>query len=168
MGSATRSGPKRATAAGVHQLTYAFGSHRDPGAAVDYRRLRGKERWPHDPRSRETYNVLQFLRPVTATWRPRYEKVFARYPGRFKSAMVLDYNRPRRSYWSPLLSQWMAGVPATVRRGSLVVHTGAPFRNQGWVTMRPRDLSAVLDWAEPRKLSARFVVGTPRHLRRKL
>lgn len=157
-----------AAPSGVHDLAFAFGSNQNPGATVDYRRLRGKERWPSDPRSRETYNVLQRQRPLTATWRPRHEKVFARYPGRFRTALVLDYNRPRRDYWSPLLRQSMAQVPADVKRGSLLLHTGRPLRDKPWITLRPRDLAAVLGWARPKKHDTRFVVGTPGFLRRKL
>lgn len=164
----SRKAAKKAAPAGAHQLAFSFGSDKNPGATVDYRRLRGKERWPADPRSHETYNVLQSQRPVTATWRPRYEKVFSRYPGRFKTAMVLDYNRPRRDYWSPLLRQRMAGVPANVKRGSLLLHTGRPFRDKPWISMRARDLSAVLGWVRPKKQGTTFVVGTPKFLRRKL
>ncbi|HEU4515451.1 MAG TPA: sulfatase-like hydrolase/transferase [Nocardioidaceae bacterium] len=156
------------TPAGTHAVSTALGIRPDPGVELPYRRLGGRARLPLDRRSTETYNVLQRFRSPSATWRPRAEVRFADYPGSFERGLVVDYNRPRGTYWSPRRRQWMARVPADVRAGSFLLHTGRRVPGQGWVAMRVRDLDWLLRWADPEDKGTRLVVGTPRYLRNNL
>jgi hypothetical protein len=58
----------------------------------------------------------------------------------------------------------VARVPADVRAGSFLLHTGPRVPRQGWVSMPVRDLDWLVRWADPDK-DAKLVVGTPRYLR---
>jgi arylsulfatase A-like enzyme/L,D-peptidoglycan transpeptidase YkuD (ErfK/YbiS/YcfS/YnhG family) len=153
------------TPAGVHEVSTALGMRPDPDAALRYTRLGTRARLPQDRLSTETYNVLQRFRSDTATWRPRREVRFADHPGSFERGLVVDFNRPRGTYWSPRRRQWMARVPADVRAGSFLVHTGRRVAGQGWVAMPVRDLDWLVRWADPADRGTKIVVGTPRYLR---
>jgi arylsulfatase A-like enzyme/L,D-peptidoglycan transpeptidase YkuD (ErfK/YbiS/YcfS/YnhG family) len=155
------------TPAGVHRIASGFGLRPAPDTALKYRRLDANDRWPHDRLSEQTYNVLQPFRSPKATWRKRNEVVFADHTGSFDRGLLVDFNRVRRTYWSPLRRQWMARVPANVRKGSFVVHTGSRVGRMGWLSMPTRDLTWLMHWTKPEQ-GTRLVVGTPRHLRSKL
>jgi arylsulfatase A-like enzyme/L,D-peptidoglycan transpeptidase YkuD (ErfK/YbiS/YcfS/YnhG family) len=157
--------PLGTTPAGVHQVASAFGMRPDPAIPMRYRRLDGDDRWPHDRLSPRTYNVLQQSRPPRATWRKRHEVVFADHPGSFERGVLVDFNRVRRTYWSAARKQWMARVPADVRQGSLLLHTGQRVGRHGWVSMPTPDLAWLLRWMDPADQGTRLVVGTPRYLR---
>jgi L,D-peptidoglycan transpeptidase YkuD (ErfK/YbiS/YcfS/YnhG family) len=157
--------PRGTTPAGVHELASAFGMLPDPAGALPYRRLDADDRWPHDRLSPRTYNVLQTARSPRATWRKRHELVFAKHQGSFEQGLVVDFNRPRRTFWSPARKQWMARRPADVRKGSLLVHTGKRVGGHGWVSVPTQDLAWLLRWANPAQQGTRIVVGTPKHLR---
>ena len=93
--------------------------------------------------------------------------VFADHAGSFDRGLLVDFNRVRRSYWSGARRQWMARVPADVRKGSFVVHTGDRVGRMGWLSMPTRDLTWLMHWTKPNQ-GTRLVVGTPKHLRDKL
>ena len=153
------------TPAGVHEVSTALGVRPDPGGDLRYRRLGARARLPQDRQSTETYNVLQSFRSPKATWRPGREVRFAEYPGSFERGLVVDFNRPRGTYWSPRRRQWMARVPADVRAGSFLLHTGRRVPGKGWVALQVRDLDWLVRWADPADLGTKLVVGTPRYLR---
>lgn len=164
-------GPRRAagaTPAGAHRVVHALGARPAPPTRLRYRRIGERDRLPHDPAATGTYNVLQGFRSPLASWRPGREVVFADHPGSFDRGLVLDFNRPRRTYWAAERRQRVARVPADVRRGSLLLHTGSPVPGRGWVSMRVRDLTWLIRWADPAGQATTLVVGTPRHLRSRL
>ncbi len=154
-----------ATPAGAHRLVHALGTRPAPRTRLRYRELGVRNRLPQDRRSTGTYNVLQPFRSQRAAWRPGREVVFADHPGSFARGLVLDFNRPRRTSWSARRRQWVARVPADVRRGSLLLHTGRRVPGQGWVSMPTRDLTWLIRWADPAEQATTVVVGTPRYLR---
>lgn len=156
------------TPAGTHRLRSAFGTRRNPGANLGYRRLDADDRWSYDPASPLTYNVLQPGRSPEATWRRRHEVLFSRYPGEFQRGLMAAHNPARGLYWSREDRQRMARRAADVRQGSLLLHTGARVGRHGWVSMPLADMSWLLRWADPAEQGTRLVVGTPGYLRRNL
>lgn len=157
--------PPGVTQAGAHRVAHALGARPAPPTRLRYRQLGDRDRLPHDRESSGTYNVLQGFRSPRAAWRPEHEVVFADHPGSFERGLVLDFNQPRRTYWAAERRQWAARVPADVRRGSLLVHTGRRVPGHGWVSMPARDLTWLIRWADPSDQATTVVVGTPRYLR---
>ncbi|HSE10621.1 MAG TPA: sulfatase-like hydrolase/transferase [Nocardioidaceae bacterium] len=156
------------TPAGVHRVASALGRRPAPTTALRYRRLDANDRWPHDRRSEQTYNVLQPFRSPEATWRARSEVLFAAHEGSFERGLIMDFNRARRTYWSREQRQRMARTPANVRQGSFLVHTGPRVGRMGWLSMPTRDLTWLMRWAKPADQGTSLVVGTPRYLRNNL
>ncbi|HLN77958.1 MAG TPA: hypothetical protein VK204_12995, partial [Nocardioidaceae bacterium] len=152
------------TPAGVYPVASSFGVRPDQGGALRYRRLDADDRWSMDPRSRRTYNILQPIRSRGATWRRSREVVFGDYPGSFDRGVVLGFNLPQKVYWAPKRKQSMARVPADVRRGSFLIHSGRRVGRTGWVSMPTRDVSWLARWVDPAQRT-KIVVGTPAYLR---
>ena len=153
-----------ATPAGVYPVASAFGMRPDQGGALRYRLLDADDRWPMDPRSRRTYNVLEPFRSPAANWRRSREVVFGDHPGSFERGLVVGFNLPSQIYWSPERKQAMAKVPADVRRGSFLIHSGQRVGRNGWVSMPTRDVSWLARWVDPAQRT-KIVVGTPSYLR---
>jgi N-acetylglucosamine-6-sulfatase len=164
----TRRHERGRTPAGTFRAARGYGLRPDPGTAVPYRVLDADDRWPFDVRSPETYSVLQGHRSSRATWRPRFEEVFARSPRQFRHALVLDHNLPRRIRHAAARGQSTASVPADVRLGSFLVHTGERVGRHGWVAAPPRQLAWLLRWIDPAQHGTRFVTGPVDHLRGRL
>ncbi len=93
------------------------------------------------------------------------ERLLAEHPDRFERSVKLSRTGMREEYWSTRLSEWLPGVPASVRSRSLLLHSGARFADRGWVAMQARDLDFLLDWAGPEQGGTKVVVGTPTYLR---
>jgi N-acetylglucosamine-6-sulfatase len=153
--------------AGAFAPAYGIGLDRDPGAKVRYRRLDDDDRWTFDPNMRETYNVLQPGRPLTARWAPRYSLRWAGSPRRYPHALVMRYNLPRGLYRSIGFGERVAREPADTTKGSLVFHAGRPTPGQGWVSMPPADVRRLVRWTDPAQ-SPTFVIGPERYLRNNL
>jgi N-acetylglucosamine-6-sulfatase len=155
------------TPVGSFGVDRAVGLRPDPGAKLTYRRLDAQHRWSHDPRSPQTYNVLQSRRPPWASWRPALEERFARTPRAFRHALVLDHNLPRRIRSAAGVGQRVAASPADVRKGSLLLHTGRRVGDHGWMAAAPRRTRWLVRWLAPAQ-RPRFVVGPERYLRNNL
>lgn len=160
--------PRGKTAAGAFDIERAFGIRPDPETVLPYRQVDKDDRWAYDPEAPRTFNVLQLSRSDRATWRERLERVFWDYRGRFQYGAVLDHNLPSQIFWDPTLRQRMARMPADVRDGSLLLHTGDRLSGHGWVTMPTRDLRWLLRWVSASTGDAKVVVGTPGYLREHL
>jgi N-acetylglucosamine-6-sulfatase len=158
-------GRRRGTVAtGVHEPRAGFGTAPETDGSLVYRQLADAD-LTLGPRPRHTHDVLRFLSSSAATWRPEIGRVMSESPHRFERSLVMGPARPGGSYWSPRLSEWIDGVPGNVRRGTLLLHTGARLDDQGWVAMEREDLTFLLDWAEPEEANTTLAVGTPEDLK---
>jgi arylsulfatase A-like enzyme/L,D-peptidoglycan transpeptidase YkuD (ErfK/YbiS/YcfS/YnhG family) len=155
------------TPAGTFRAVRGYGLAPDPGTDLPYRVLDSDDRWPFDARSPETYSVLQERRPARATWRPRYEEVFARSRRQFRHVLVLDHNLPRRVRHAAF-GQSVASVSADVRLGSFLIHTGERVGRHGWVAAQPKQTAWLLRWVDPVQHGTRVVTGPVRHLKDRL
>lgn len=147
------------TPAGTFRPARALGLRPDPGSRLTYRRLGAGDRWPFDPRSRSTYNVLQPRRSDRATWAAVREEVFAERPSDFRHLVVLRQNLPRWIRWDRATRQRVAADPADVRRGSFLLHTGERVRRHGWVSIPGARARWLLRWMSPATDDTRFVTG---------
>jgi L,D-peptidoglycan transpeptidase YkuD (ErfK/YbiS/YcfS/YnhG family) len=145
------------TPAGTFRLTRAFGSARDPGTAMAYRRFDSNDWWPYDPRSPRTYNVYQTHRVAAATWRRSWAEHLSSYGGQYRFAVVLDFNLPSGLYRSG--GQRLARHPADTRKGGgIFLHVNGPGGTAGCVSLPAADMVAVLRWLDPAK-NPRIVMG---------
>jgi L,D-peptidoglycan transpeptidase YkuD (ErfK/YbiS/YcfS/YnhG family) len=167
--STTRGNGRDAVLPGVEEPSFAFGHQGDPGGELPYRGIEETQQAPsHATPPSQTRPALDFLSSSTAVWGPGFGEELARDPERFERTVVLRPHRSPEELWSPRLSDWISGVPTSVDRGSLLMHTGERFPDRGGMAMDAADLDFVLRWAAPQRFHTKVVVGTPSYLRSRL
>jgi N-acetylglucosamine-6-sulfatase len=155
------------TPAGTFQPERAFGLRPAPATTLPYDRVGPRDYWVQDPTAPHAYNINQSRRSPGALWRTSRAERWADHGDRFPRALLMRYNLPRE-VTSGRNGVLRAGVPADVRKGSLIVHVGRRLGRHGWVSMPQRPLTWLLRWMRPATQGTTFVVGTPQHLRRRL
>jgi L,D-peptidoglycan transpeptidase YkuD (ErfK/YbiS/YcfS/YnhG family) len=127
------------TPIGTYGFVYGFGSQPDPGlTGLDWRRLSRRSCWAG---TRADYNRWIERRPCPG------EDLWASARVAYRYAVVIDFNYRR---------------PVFGRGSGIFLHaqTGGPTR--GCVSLRERDLLAVLRWI---RSDTRIVIGTTAYLR---
>ncbi len=147
------------TPAGSFSLRYAFGTRRDPGTDLRYRRVDGNDYWPYEPRDPATYNIYQPRKARTTRWRSGYVERLADYGYEYAYSVVLGYNLPRGVHWSKKRRQWVARTPAdTDRGGGIFLHVKKNRYTAGCVSGPIRDVRWIVRWLDP-GLNPRIVMG---------
>lgn len=147
------------TPAGSFSMRYAFGTRRDPGTALDYRRVDGNDFWPYEPRDPATYNIYQPHKARTTHWRTGYVEHLADFQAEYAYSVVLGYNLPRGVSWSPTRRQWVARKPADTRRGGgIFLHVKQQRFTAGCVSGPLRDIRWIVRWLDPAR-NPRIVMG---------
>ena len=163
-------GPPGATSAdgvttGLHEPRVGFGTGAEPDGALGYRTLSTGDLDPRGGRPSQAHDVLGFLASSAPTWKEGFGREVSADPDRFERTVVLGDSRPGGGYWSPRLSEWVAGVPGNVDADSLLLHSGSRSARHGWVAMDEEDLTFLLRWADPDEANTTFAVGEPSYLR---
>lgn len=156
------------TPMGAFRPASVLGFASAPVTTLPYRRLTGRDRWPYDARAPRTYNVVQRGHASGALWRTSRSFRFADHRERFPQALLMDYNLPQGIHWSARHHQREARKPASVARGSLLIHAGRTEAKLGWVVMPVANLHDLLSWMHPAGQRTTFFLGTPAYLRANL
>lgn len=129
------------TPMGVYGFVFGFGSQPDPGlTGLGWRRLAPGTCWAGD---RATYNRWVRRSPCGA----RDEDLWSSARVAYRYAAVIDFNYRR---------------PVFGRGSGIFLHAQAGRPTRGCVSLRERDLLAVLRWLRP---GSRIVIGTVARLR---
>lgn len=136
------------TPAGAFAVPWAFGTRPDPGTALPYRQVDGKDWWPYDPRDPATYNVWQPRRSAAADWRTSWAEDLSSYGRQYRHAAVIAYNLPSSVLRTG--GERVAARPADVRRGGgIFLHVDRPGATTGCVSIGQGHLETVLRWLDP-------------------
>jgi L,D-peptidoglycan transpeptidase YkuD (ErfK/YbiS/YcfS/YnhG family) len=155
------------TPAGRFGMRYAFGTSRDPGTELRYRRVDGNDYWPYEPRDPATYNIYQPRKARTTHWRSDYVERLADYGYEYSYSVVLGYNLPRGVHWSKARRQWVARKPAdTDRGGGIFLHVKKKRYTAGCVSGPIRDIRWIVRWLDP-DLTPRIVMGPTAWVKRR-
>jgi L,D-peptidoglycan transpeptidase YkuD (ErfK/YbiS/YcfS/YnhG family) len=155
------------TPAGRFSMRSGFGTRRDPGTELPYRRVDGNDHWPYEPRDPATYNIYQPHRARTTRWRSDYVERLADYGTEYAYSVVLGYNLPRGVHWSKKRRQWVARTPAdTERGGGIFLHVKRQRYTAGCVSAPLRTLRWVVRWLDP-DLHPQIVMGPARWVERR-
>jgi L,D-peptidoglycan transpeptidase YkuD (ErfK/YbiS/YcfS/YnhG family) len=155
------------TPAGRFGMRYAFGTRRDPGTELRYRRVDGNAYWPYEPRDPATYNIYQPRKARTTHWRSDYVERLADYGYEYSYSVVLGYNLPRGVHWSKARRQWVARKPAdTDRGGGIFLHVKKKRYTAGCVSGPIRDIRWIVRWLDP-DLTPRIVMGPTAWVKRR-
>lgn len=147
------------TPAGRFTMEWAFGTRRDPGGPISFRRVDGNDFWPYEPRDPATYNIFQPHKAAGTRWRKRYRERLADYGREYAYSIVLGYNLPRGVHWSSTRRQYVARRPAdTTAGGGIFLHVKEKRYTAGCVAAPIRDVRAIVRWLDP-SLRPRIVMG---------
>jgi L,D-peptidoglycan transpeptidase YkuD (ErfK/YbiS/YcfS/YnhG family) len=147
------------TPAGRFTMRSAFGTRRDPGARLPYRRVDGNDFWPYEPRDRATYNIWQPHKAAGTRWRADYRERLADYPVEYAYSIVLGFNLPRGVHWSRTRKQYVARRPAdTARGGGIFLHVKDKRYTAGCVSAPAKHVRWLVRWLDP-SLKPRIVMG---------
>ena len=140
------------TPAGTFGLPWAFGTGADPGTALRYREVAGRDWWPYDPHDPATYNVWQPRRGDASDWRTSWAEDLSSFGRQYAHAVVVGFNLPGGVHRSA--GEVVAGDPADTRRGGgIFLHVQARDRSDrptaGCVAMPRARLVALLRWLDP-------------------
>ncbi len=147
------------TPAGSFRLRYAFGNRPDPGTALRYRHVAGRQVWPYEPRDPATYNIYQPFQARASHWRPDYRERLSHYPRQYAYAVVIGFNLPAGVHWSRRRRQYVARRPAdTTRGGGIFLHVQKTSYTEGCVAGPLRDIRWLVRWLSP-AARPRIVMG---------
>jgi L,D-peptidoglycan transpeptidase YkuD (ErfK/YbiS/YcfS/YnhG family) len=140
------------TPAGTFGLPWAFGTSADPGTALRYREVAGKDWWPYDPRDPATYNVWQPRRGVASDWRTSWAEDLSSFGRQYSHALVVGFNLPGEVHRSG--GELVSGDPVDTRRGGgIFLHVQArdlaDRSTAGCVAMPRARMVALLRWLDP-------------------
>jgi len=137
------------TPAGVYELPRAFGLREPPGVALPYHRVQPGNWWPYDPRDASTYNVMQWRRRASTSWRTTWAEHLATYRPEYRYAVVVDFNLPSGVHRAPS-GERVATHPADTRRGGgIFVHVNGSGATAGCVSIAAPQMRWLVRWLEP-------------------
>ncbi len=148
------------TPAGTFRTRYGFGSAKDPGSGLAYRRFDRSDWWVYDPRDPRTYNVWEPFRSGRAQWRRGWAEHLWDWAGRqYRYGVVLSYNLPSGVHWSPSLRQRVAtGTADTRGGGGIFLHVKGSGATAGCVAVARERMRTLLRWLDSSR-RPRVVIG---------
>ncbi len=146
------------TPAGTFRIGRGFGSNKDPGTAMPYRRFDRNDYWPGDPRDPRTYNVYQFKRASMARWRTSWAERLWDFRAEYAHAAVIRYNMPHRRYRADDGQRFAKDKANTTRGGAIFLHVNGDDDTAGCVSVSARRMRKLLRWFDPDRVP-RIVMG---------
>ena len=125
------------TPSGRFRISPAFGLAADPGTAMPYFRVDGRDWWVSDTRSRY-YNRHHRCRPGSCPFNERVSEQLADYPTQYRYAAFIRYNHD----------------PVVRGRGSAIfLHANGRGATAGCVSVSASRMRWLLRWMKPRTSS---------------
>jgi len=137
------------TPTGTYAIVSAFGTKRNPGSKLPYKKVKEHDAWTYNPKVPSTYNIFQTTKK---SWKSygRFVERLNYYGVQYNYSLVLDFNLPQGKITTGVDGIRRTSEPANTQRGGgIFLHVTNGKKTAGCIAVKQSVMKDLLQWLEP-------------------
>lgn len=137
------------TPTGAYSLVSAFGTKKNPGSKLPYKKIREYDAWTYNPKFPSTYNIFQTVKKSWKSYGQFVERLNY-YGVQYNYSLILDFNLPPGKITSGANGIRRTSEPANTQRGGgIFLHVTNGKKTAGCIAVKQSVMKELLQWVEP-------------------